>query len=88
MPVKGWIEVDEIFCKGCELCVNECPQHVMVLDVERLTPKGYHPVMLAKEGCTGCGICAIICPEAALAVFREAPIKANKAAPAEAASTL
>src|SRR4030067_397981 len=53
MPVKGWIEVDEIFCKGCELCVNECPQHVMALDNERLTPKGYHPVMLIKDGCTG-----------------------------------
>jgi 2-oxoglutarate ferredoxin oxidoreductase subunit delta len=75
MPVKGWIEVDEIFCKGCELCVNECPQHVMVLDNEKLTPKGYHPVIMFKDGCTGCGICAIVCPEAALTVFREAPVK-------------
>jgi 2-oxoglutarate ferredoxin oxidoreductase subunit delta len=82
MPVKGWIEVDEIFCKGCELCINECPQHVMALDMERLTPKGYHPVMLTMEGCTGCGICAIICPEAALTVYREAPVKTPKVATA------
>jgi NAD-dependent dihydropyrimidine dehydrogenase PreA subunit len=54
MPVKGWIEVDEI------------------------TPKGYHPVKLVMEGCTGCGICAIMCPEAALAVYREAPVKTAK----------
>ncbi len=87
MPVKGWIEVDELFCKGCELCVNECPQHVMALNLMQLTPKGYHPVMLTKDGCTGCGICAIVCPEAALAVFREAPVKSIKAA-SIAASTI
>jgi 2-oxoglutarate ferredoxin oxidoreductase subunit delta len=50
----------------------------MALDMERLTVKGYHPVKLAKDGCTGCGICAIICPEAALSVFREAPVKSTK----------
>jgi 2-oxoglutarate ferredoxin oxidoreductase subunit delta len=50
----------------------------MALDLERLTPKGYHPVMLTKDGCTGCGICAIVCPEAALSVFREAPVKTAK----------
>ena len=29
MPVKGWIEVDERYCKGCELCVSVCPQDVL-----------------------------------------------------------
>ena len=82
MPVKGWIEHTHIFCKGCELCVNECPQHVMGLDMESLTPKGYHPVTLLKDGCTGCGICAIICPEAALTVYREAPVKSARVQPA------
>lgn len=37
-----------------------------------MTAKGYHPVMVAKQGCTGCGICALVCPEAALTVYREA----------------
>lgn len=78
MPVKGWIEVTELFCKGCELCVSECPQHVMALDLDRLTAKGYHPVHLIEDGCTGCGICALMCPEAALNVYREAPVKATQ----------
>lgn len=73
MPVKGWIEVDPRYCKGCELCVSECPQEVLALDMEHLTPKGYHPAYLVSEGCTGCGICAVICPEAAITVYREAP---------------
>ncbi|MBN1149491.1 MAG: ferredoxin family protein [Anaerolineales bacterium] len=80
MPVKGWIEVNELFCKGCGLCVDECPQEVLALDLEHLTPKGYHPVHIIAEGCTGCGICAVICPEAALTVYREAPVRVAKRA--------
>jgi 2-oxoglutarate ferredoxin oxidoreductase subunit delta len=75
MPIRGWIEVDDKYCKGCELCVQACPQHVLRLDLNRLTPKGYHPVQLASEGCTGCAICAVVCPEAALTVFRETPVR-------------
>lgn len=76
MPVKGWIEVDPRYCKGCELCVSECPQKALALDLEHLTPKGYHPVYLVSDECTGCGICAVICPEAALTVYREIPQRA------------
>ncbi len=71
MPVKGWIEVSEKYCKGCELCISACPQGVMSLDIQRLTPKGYHPAQLCADGCTGCVICAIVCPEAAITVYRE-----------------
>jgi 2-oxoglutarate ferredoxin oxidoreductase subunit delta len=80
MPVRGWIEVNELYCKGCELCIEACPQHVMALDMEHLTPKGYHPVQLTGEGCTGCALCAIMCPEAALTVFRETPVRTTKVA--------
>lgn len=80
MPVKGWIEVDPLYCKGCDLCVDACPQEVLALDLLHLTPKGYHPVHLVQEGCTGCAICAIVCPEAALTVFRETPVRTARAA--------
>lgn len=71
MPVKGWITVNELYCKGCELCVAACPQEVLRLNMDQLTPKGYHPASLFKDGCTGCAICAVVCPEAALSVHRE-----------------
>lgn len=79
MPVRGWVEVDEKYCKGCDLCVNACPQEVLSLDMEHLTPKGYHPAHLIGEGCTGCAICAIVCPEAALTVYREKTVRAAQA---------
>jgi 2-oxoglutarate ferredoxin oxidoreductase subunit delta len=44
----------------------------MGLDMSRITVKGYHPATLVKEGCTGCGVCAVVCPEAAITVYREA----------------
>lgn len=75
MPVRGWIEVHELYCKSCELCVSACPQHVLSLDSENLTPKGYHPVILSADGCTGCAICALVCPEAAITVYRETSLK-------------
>lgn len=79
MPVHGWIEVNVLFCKGCELCVEACPKDVIALDLDQLTPKGYHPARLIADGCTGCGICAVICPDAAITVFRESRQKASVA---------
>lgn len=78
MPVKGMIEVSEKYCKGCDLCVSACPPQVLALDMENLTPKGYHPAYLKKNGCTGCAICAIVCPEAAITVYREKHVRATQ----------
>ncbi|HNT55882.1 MAG TPA: ferredoxin family protein [Anaerolineaceae bacterium] len=78
MPPKGRIEVKELTCKGCNLCVGACPQHVIALS-EGINPKGYHPATLVAEGCTGCGICALMCPEAAISVYRETANRLTKA---------
>jgi 2-oxoglutarate ferredoxin oxidoreductase subunit delta len=76
MPLRGSIVVDDNLCKACELCVEACPQHVIGLNDEIITPRGFHPAHLIKDGCTGCGICAIVCPEAAITVYREKkPVK-------------
>lgn len=81
MPVTGRIEVDEFYCKGCELCVEECPQGVLALSKDHINVKGYHPAELIEKGCTGCGICAVVCPEAAIIVYRE--VKARNQAVAK-----
>jgi len=44
---------------------------VLGLNLGHLTPKGYHPAQIVREGCTGCAICAVICPDAAITVYRE-----------------
>jgi len=72
MPPKGRIEVNEFYCKACSLCVDACPQHVIALSPEHINSKGYHPASLTADGCTGCGICAMVCPDAAITVYRVA----------------
>lgn len=79
---KGRIEVEERYCKGCGLCVSVCPKQVIVMQTDRLTPKGFHPATLAdpQGDCTGCAICAVICPDAAITVYRWVPQRAPVAA--------
>ena len=63
------ITVDEAVCKGCGLCANACPLHIIALDAARLNPKGYHPAHLTDPGkCVGCASCAAMCPDTAITV--------------------
>ena len=68
--VKGKVLFDIETCKGCELCIEACPQ-----DSIRLSPKinaqGYPYAVLIKDNCTGCTNCALVCPDAVITVYRE-----------------
>ena len=57
-------------CKGCGLCVDVCPHHVLELDPRSVNPLGYHPVRLTEAAaCTSCALCARICPDAVFRVY-------------------
>jgi len=57
-------------CKGCGLCVDICPKHVLELDASVVNERGYHPVQLTDAAaCTSCALCARICPDAVFAVY-------------------
>jgi len=64
------LEIASDHCKGCGLCVEVCPKHVLELDVAIVNGLGYHPVRLTDAaGCTSCALCARICPDAVFEVF-------------------
>lgn len=71
---KGQIVVDIERCKGCELCRTACTPGVIAL-ADDLNAKGYRPVLLDEStaSCTGCGLCAVMCPEACITVYRQVP---------------
>ena len=57
-------------CKGCRLCIDVCPKHVLALDETFVNALGYHPVWLTgPELCTSCALCARICPDAVYTVY-------------------
>ncbi len=72
---KGTVQIDQARCKGCQLCIDVCPQGVLYVDHMQLNAKGYHPAALhdPDEICTGCAVCAVMCPDVAITVER-API--------------
>jgi 2-oxoglutarate ferredoxin oxidoreductase subunit delta len=61
----------EEICKGCGLCVNACPKHILELSTSHLNQKGYAPVTLTEpETCIGCAACATMCPDCVITVER------------------
>jgi 2-oxoglutarate ferredoxin oxidoreductase subunit delta len=68
--IKGYIEVDQELCKGCQICISFCTKDAISLS-DKLNASGYLPVLLNDGGqCTGCAICALVCPEVAIEVYR------------------
>jgi len=59
-------------CKGCELCIEHCPVHMLEWSSE-YNAKGYrYPVLVPgkEEACNACGYCQSVCPD--FAIFIEA----------------
>lgn len=74
------LRIDRERCKGCNLCVEFCPQHLLALS-EQFNSKGYHPAELHDpEKCTSCALCAQMCPEGGISVYRKPRRKSAGAA--------
>ncbi len=68
--VKGDIIIDIEKCKGCELCVEACPQESLEKS-RTVNNKGYLYIVKIEDNCTGCTSCALVCPEGAITVYRK-----------------
>ena len=69
---KNKIKIDEVYCKGCALCTVACPHGLIEMDTA-LNDLGYiaaiiTPANLAR--CTACSLCARVCPDVAITVFK------------------
>ncbi len=70
MTLTGRIRIDIERCKGCALCIESCPKECIFLS-EELNLKGYYVASFDPSSqCTGCGNCALMCPDVAIAVER------------------
>ena len=58
-------------CKGCGLCVQLCPKHILAL-VNGTNIKGYRPAICTDEAaCVGCASCAKICPDSIITIEKD-----------------
>lgn len=56
-------------CKGCGLCVDACPKHLLQLSRDKINKKGHHPAEITdQEACVACTSCAIMCPDCIITI--------------------
>lgn len=68
--VIGAVIVDTDNCKGCEVCIEACPQDVLTLNTS-VNGRGYNYCYMENpEACTGCSNCAVVCPDTCIEVYR------------------
>jgi 2-oxoglutarate ferredoxin oxidoreductase subunit delta len=71
MPAKGYVNINKERCKGCNLCVISCPANCLALNTSDTNTYGLHYAYLAEpEDCIACQNCAVICPDAAIEVYK------------------
>lgn len=51
------------------LCVSVCPKGQLRED-KGLNKRGINPIRFLGKDCTGCALCAVICPDVAIEVYK------------------
>ena len=82
MALKTKLNINKKKCKGCELCVINCPNNILKMS-EEINSKGHHYVQELKKSeekpyikdCTGCGLCFQMCPDLVITIneYKENP---------------
>ncbi|MCM8778866.1 MAG: 4Fe-4S binding protein [Candidatus Omnitrophica bacterium] len=67
----AYIKIDKEKCKGCLLCVVNCPKGLIVQD-EEISIRGVEMVSFQDKDneCSGCAFCALMCPDVCIEVYR------------------
>lgn len=68
---KKKLLIDEQRCKGCQICIIQCKKKVLSLG-NKINKLGYRYAVADKiENCVACGICAEMCPDVVIEVWKE-----------------
>ena len=56
------VEIDEAWCKGCDICIKLCPERCLALTERQVA------TVVRPQACTGCRVCEWLCPDFAVSV--------------------
>ena len=60
------------------LCIEFCPQDCLTIG-ETLNSRGFHPAVQKEDhNCRGCRICALMCPDVCIEVYRDGKLAGTK----------
>ncbi len=68
--LTGTVVIDIEHCKGCELCIDACPEKTLALS-KSINKVGYRYAEQANDNCTGCANCSLMCPDSVITVYRK-----------------
>ena len=72
MAQKGDIEISVEGGKGCNLCVVNCPTQCLSLNTSDTNSYGLHyAYQVDEDKCIACQNCAVVCPDAAITVYKK-----------------
>lgn len=58
-------------CKGCGLCTQACPHGLLKIG-EKRNEKGYAAATITdNDKCVSCKMCALMCPDCAIEIYKE-----------------
>ncbi len=63
------VRIDKEECKGCGLCVENCPKKILELSDREMNAMGYYFARVNDiDKCIGCAMCAMMCPDCVIVV--------------------
>lgn len=65
-----YIKVDIDRCKGCGICVPQCPKNLIRMGDKMNEQGNFYPI-IDNEKCIGCGLCCQMCPDLAIEIEKK-----------------
>lgn len=62
------IDIDKVYCKGCDICITACPKGVFSHSKIRNNYGTPMPEATNTQKCTACRLCEKMCPDGCINV--------------------